>query len=202
PPRAARARAQRDLRSEAIGDARLEALEVAIARDIAATRARAPRAALVLLRDALLRLAHRQAAFDDLLGEHDLLRPVDREQRACMAHVEVARHEHRLYGFGQVEQAQQVAGRAARAADRLGGLLVRRAGLVDQAPDALRLLERIEVLALDVLDEREGERGLVVGLAHDHRHFVELGELRRAVAPLPRDDLVARWPAVARLGRE
>ena len=33
--------------------------------------------------------------------------------------------------------------------------------LVDEALQALRLLERIQVLALDVLDQRERERGLV-----------------------------------------
>src|SRR5690606_23352076 len=97
------------------------------------------------------------------------------------------------------EQAQQVAGRAARAADRLGGLLVRVAELVDQAPYTLCLLERIEVLALDVLDQGERERRLVVGLAHDDRYFIQFGDARRPEAPLARDDLVAARPAVARL---
>ena len=41
-----------------------------------------------------------------------------------MAHVDIAGHQHLLHRRGEVEQAQQVAGGAARAAHRLRGLLV------------------------------------------------------------------------------
>ena len=64
---------------------------------------------------------------------------------------------------------------------------------VDQALQRLRLFERVEVFALDVLDQRHREHGAVVGhLAHDRRDFVQAGELRRAPAALAGDDLVAR----------
>ena len=87
---------------------------------------------------------------------------VDRQQRARVAHVDVARHQHRLHRLGQVQQAQQVRHRAARAADRLRRLFVREAELVIRRCNALRFFQRIQVLALDVLDQRHRGGGLVV----------------------------------------
>ncbi|MNN29487.1 hypothetical protein D3C81_1430910 [compost metagenome] len=108
-----------------------------------------------------------------------------------MAHVEVARHQHGLHRRRQVQQAQQVGHGAARAAHRLGGLLVRKPELADQAHDALRLFQRVQVFALDVLDQRHRGRGLVGHVLDQHRHLVQARELRRAVTTFARDDLVA-----------
>ena len=109
-----------------------------------------------------------------------------------MSHVEVARHQHGLDRLGQVQQPQQVAGRAARATHGLSRLLVREAELADQALQALRLLERIEVLALDVLDQRHRGGGLVGRRAPAPARSPESGQARGAEAPLARDDLVDR----------
>ena len=81
---------------------------------------------LLILRagDQLFGLAHRQLLGDDLVGRQDLLRVVQRQQCARMAHFEIAGQQHLLHRLGQVEQAQQVARRAARAPDGLGRLLV------------------------------------------------------------------------------
>src|SRR6185437_14185254 len=54
----------------------------------------------------------------------------------------------------------------------------------------LGLLERGEVLALDVLDQGDLEGGAIVELLDDDRHLVELRELRGAPAPLAGDDLI------------
>ena len=94
-------------------------------------------------------------------------------------------------GCGQVHQAQQVRDRAARAADRGGRLLVGEVEFGDQARDALRFFQRIQVFALDVLDQRHRGGGLVVDLAHQHRDLVQPGQLRGAEAPFAGDDLVA-----------
>ena len=67
-------------------------------------------------------------------------------------------HQHRLHRLGQLQQAQQVGRGAARAADRVGRLLVGHAEFVDQALQPGGLLDRIQVLALDVLDQRHRER--------------------------------------------
>jgi len=52
-----------------------------------------------------------------------------------------------------------------------------------------RLLNRIEIGALHILDDRDLECLGVRHFAHHHRHIVELGELGCAPAPLARDDL-------------
>ena len=96
-----------------------------------------------------------------------------------------------LHRLRQVQQPQQVRGGAARAADGRRRLLVREVELADQALHALRFLERVQVLALDVLDQRHRQRRRVRNLLDEHRDFGEAGHLRRAKAALARDDLVA-----------
>jgi hypothetical protein len=108
---------------------------------------------------------------------HDLLRRRPAcEQGTGMAHVEVAGHQHLLHRLGQLQQAQQVAGRAARSADRLRGLFVGQPELVDQPLQALRFFQRVEVLALDVLDQRHHGGGFVGHMAHQHRNLVQPGQ--------------------------
>ena len=53
-------------------------------------------------------------------------------------------------------------------------------------------LDRVQVLALDVLDQADAERGLVGHVAHERRHLLEAGHARRAPAPLAGEDLVLR----------
>ncbi len=67
----------------------------------------------------------------------------------------------------QLEQAQQVGHRGARATDGIRGLLMRDAEFADEAFERARLFERIQVLALDVLDERHRDGGFVGHLADD-----------------------------------
>src|SRR5690606_4325790 len=53
------------------------------------------------------------------------------------------------------------------------------------------LLERVQVLALNVLDQRDGDRGLVRNVADDRGNDLEARHLGGAPAPLAGDDLVA-----------
>ena len=55
---------------------------------------------------------------------------------------------------------------------------------------AVGLLERVEIGALDVLDDREFERLAIADVDDDDRDVVQPGALRRAPAPLAGDDLV------------
>jgi hypothetical protein len=71
------------------------------------------------------------------------------------------------------------------------GLLVRHLEFVDQPLHAGGLFHGIQVLALDVLDQRHGERCVVGHFAHQRRHLVEPGHLRGTPAPLAGDQLVA-----------
>ena len=62
--------------------------------------------------------------------------------------------------------------------------------LVDQPPIAFRLFQSVQVLALDVLDERELKGLPVVEAVDDHRDFVKPRSLRRTPAPFAGDDLI------------
>ena len=54
----------------------------------------------------------------------------------------------------------------------------------------LRFFQRIEVFALDVLDQRHGDDGAVVQVADHHRHIGQAGFLRGAPAAFAGHDLV------------
>ena len=62
---------------------------------------------------------------------------------------------------GQAQEAQRVRDRGAVAPDPAGDLVLGEAELVLQAVEGLRLLDRVQLLALDVLDEGQLEEVLV-----------------------------------------
>ena len=95
---------------------------------------------------------------------------------------------------GQLEQPQPVRDRRLRAPDPLGDVAERERELVDERRVGARLLDRRQLLAGDVLDQREEERVPVVGLPHDRRHRRHARLARGAPAPLAGDQL----PAAAR----
>ena len=91
----------------------------------------------------------------------------------------------------EVEQAERVGDGRARLADPLGDPLLGQAELVDELAIGERLVDRIEVRALDVLDERDLELIAVGELADERGDPLEAGEARRADAALAGDQLVA-----------
>ena len=98
-------------------------------------------------------------------------------------------HE-RLHALRQLQQAQRIGDVARGLADDVGQLLLAVAEAVDELAVARRLLDGVEVGALHVLDDGELEHLAVGELAHDDRHRVQPGHLRRAPAALAGDDLV------------
>ena len=92
-------------------------------------------------------------------------------------------------GMSLIEQ--RLGDRRARLADDLRDLLVRVAELLLQDVEAFRFFERRQVLALDVLDQRDLELLLVVDVELDGRDLVESRQRRGAEAALAGDDLVA-----------
>ena len=110
-----------------------------------------------------------------------------------MAHVQVPGHEHLLHLGRQLQQSQQVGGRAARAAHGLGGLFMGEAELLHQALQAAGFFQRVEVFPLHVFDQGHDGGLLVVHLAHEHRHLVQAGQLRSPEAALAGNDLVAAF---------
>ena len=63
--------------------------------------------------------------------------------------------------------------------------------LLDQLAVGVRLVDRVEVGALHVLDERELELLAIRELADERRDPLEADDPRRADAPLAGDELVA-----------
>ena len=99
--------------------------------------------------------------------------------------------DRRLDARRQVEKAQRVGDGRASSTDPAGDVVLAEAELVDELPIGLGRLERVEVLALEVLDERELELVTIGELADDRRDPLEAGGLRGTKAALAGDELVA-----------
>ena len=67
---------------------------------------------------------------------------------------------------------------------------MRQIEFTNQPIERTRLFERVQVLALDVLDQRHCHRGLVGNVANDGRNRIEAGHLRGTPAAFPGNDLV------------
>ena len=112
------------------------------------------------------------------------------QQRAAVAFGQPAFDEQLEHLVREVEQAQQVRDGDARAADALADLLAGEPELVDEQRAGASLLDRVEVLARHVLDQRELERLAVLVRRDDGRNHFEAGQLSGAPAALAGDQLV------------
>src|SRR6185312_13352239 len=81
---------------------------------------------------------------------------------------------------------------AAALADHLGQIFLRIAVTVHQQPIAFSLLDRVQVFALNVLDDGNLDRFLVGERAHHHRQLVQIGALRRPPATISYDSCSPR----------
>ena len=82
--------------------------------------------------------------------------------------------------------------RRAVLADRRRDLFLRQLEFVGEPAIGERFVDRVQILALDVLDERHLEQRLLLparDVADDDRHAQEAGPLRGAPAALAGDDL-------------
>ena len=98
----------------------------------------------------------------------------------------------------EVEQAERVGDRRAGPPDARREAVLGEPEFVDELAVGIGRLDRVEILALEVLDERELELIAIGELAHERRDALEAGGLGRPQAPLAGDELVA----VDRLGHE
>ncbi|MNO60163.1 hypothetical protein D3C76_507670 [compost metagenome] len=113
------------------------------------------------------------------------------EQSASMTHLQVAMGEHGLDRFRQRDQAQQVGHGNPRLANGIGHLLLGQFELLLQALQGEGLFQRVEVFALDVLDQRHGNGSFVGHFADHGRDLVQASLLGGAPAALTGDDLEA-----------
>ena len=93
------------------------------------------------------------AARDHVARDATLLGSVgERQQRACVAHRQARRRHFGPHLVGQLQQPQHVRDRRAVLADGVGDVFLRQMELVGETPVGERLVDRIEIFALDVFD--------------------------------------------------
>src|SRR5712692_5133150 len=105
------------------------------------------------------RLPYVEIAFHDALSE--LFLPfcrLDRQQRASVAHGVLPGGKQLLHGIREPEQTQEIRDRRSLLADTPGNLFLGQAELVMKLVIGPGFLNRVEILALDILDESDLQR--------------------------------------------
>ena len=111
-------------------------------------------------------LAHREAARDDVARRAPLIGFVgERQQRARVPHRQAARRDLGPHFVGQLEQPQEVGDRRAILADGGRDVFLLQVELVGEPAVGERLFDRVQVLALDVFDQRHLEQRLLLPAA-------------------------------------
>ena len=137
-------------------------------------------------------LANRHAAARDPASECEAsLRIVDGQECAGMAGCDAAFLEQILDWLLELQQANGVGNRGAVFAGALGDLLLRQVKFISQALEGVRLLDRVEIFALEVFDQRHLQRHLLRDIADDDRNAEQAGALRRSPAAFAGDQLEA-----------
>jgi shikimate kinase len=147
---------------------------------------------VVTNRDDLLHRADRQPFGDYPLSEPFLRLGIGKRQQG--AGVSGADHpggDTFLYGGGKVQQPERIADVGAGAANLLGQLFMRSAEIVEQLLVRRRLFEGIQLLAMQVLQQRVPQHVVVVRLPDDGRDVLQARPLRSAPAALTHDEFVA-----------
>src|SRR5262249_51622945 len=85
-------------------------------------------------------------------------------------------------------ERHRLSDRASRFADSLCHLFVRIAEALGESSQSIRFLERSEILALKVLDQRDLCNRAIVDVHLDTRHFLQSSLQTRSISPLAADD--------------
>src|SRR5581483_5722394 len=150
------------------------------------------RGVLEVRADELFDLADRQLLGGRAEGERALgLLVTEREQGPTVSRLDPALREELLNLGGEREQADGVRDVRPGDPEALRQRLLLEAELLQQLSERLGELDRVQVLPVDVLDQRLAEGVRVVALAYDRGDGRESRQAGRAQAPLPRDELVS-----------
>ena len=148
--------------------------------------------------DDLFHVADGQALGDDPDGQAFLrFRVLQAEQGPGVTGTEHARGDPLLHGRRQVQQAQGIADVRPGAADLLRELLMGGAEVVEQLLVGRGLLERVELLPVQVLDQGVPEQIVVLSLLHDGGDLGQPGPLGGTPAALAHDELIPAGPGRA-----
>jgi hypothetical protein len=135
-------------------------------------------------------LAYGQSLLHDLMRRALLVEPRQRQQRPRVPHFQIPVLKQLPHRRHQVQKAQQVGHCHSRFADGIRHLLLRQFKLFLQAQQRVGFLERVEILALDVLDQRHRDRAVIGDIFDDDRDAVETCHLAGTPTPFTGDDLV------------
>src|ERR1041385_858865 len=142
--------------------------------------------------DPRLEIPDRPAGRDALPGEADQLDGVGVcEERPGMPLRELAAPETLLDFGGEPEQPERVAHGRAVLPHQPGDLLLGQREIGHEPLVAGGRVHRRKIVALEILDQREGEQRAVLHLLHHRRELLPAEALHRAPAPLAGDQLVA-----------
>jgi hypothetical protein len=136
-------------------------------------------------------LANRETLGDDLLCDSALNFGREPEQAAGVALAEAALSDQILDVGRQLEEPQEIGDGATVLTRTVADILVTEVQFLCQALEGQGGLNRIEILALDVLDERDFEEAVILDFANYHRDGLQLGELGRSPSALSGDKLVS-----------
>ena len=92
--------------------------------------------------------------------------------------------------LGQIQQPQRIGDMRAAFADDFRQLRLGIAKIGPKPLIAARLLDRVEILALDVLDDRQFQSFAIIGFVNDDGNIGETRELGGAPTPLAGDDFI------------
>ena len=133
--------------------------------------------------------AHGELALDDLVGRDELaVLVLDREDRLGVADGEALLGDEVLDVLVQVEQAHRIGDTGAGFADAGGDLVLLEGKLAGEAHVSGGFFHRVEILALEVLDERHFEHVAIRRLTLDDGHGGEPEFFRCAPAAFAGDE--------------
>ena len=113
------------------------------------------------------------------------------EKGAGMAGGEAALFEQFLDWLFQLQQADGVGDGGAVFSSALGDLFLGEVEFVNQPLEGMRLLDGVQIFALEVFDERHLQRHFFGNVADYHRHAAEVGSLGGTPAAFSGDQLKA-----------
>ena len=108
----------------------------------------------------------------------------------CVAGTELTFNDESLHRTRQLEQPDRIGNRRARTTDPGRNLLLSEAEVLDELLVRRRLLKRVEVLAMKVLDNCSFERSEVIGISNDGGNRRQIGPTSRSPPPLPCNEFI------------
>jgi len=132
------------------------------------------------------------AASGALGGFHSQRRVFNGEKRARMARGEAAVFDHFADWIFEAQKAEGIRDGYTFLAGALGGFLLREVKFLNQAIESLRLLDGIQVFALQVFDQRDFHGFLVGNIVNDDGNAVHRDKLCGAPAAFAGEELISR----------